>query len=512
MPPPVGSLAQTGIITTVAGTERGGFSGDGGPATSAQLNFPVAIALEASGNLFIADRDNHRIRKVTVGTGLITTVAGTGTQGFSGDQGSSTNAQLNRPEGIAVDADGNLYIADTGNHRIRRVAAGTGRITTEAGTGTAGVAGDGGSGTAAQLSFPSGLAIDAGGNLYIAERLNDRIRKVRAGTGTMTTVAGPGVFDFSMEDGGPVGDGGPATAARLALPSGVAVDASGNLFIADRDNFRIRKVGARTGLITTAAGKGAVRFVNGFGIGGFGGDGGPATSALLSQPSGVGLDSSGNLFIADTANNRIRKVEAGTGIITTVAGMGATNILVNTNAPGLGLDGDGGPATSAAINHPVAVAFDGNGNLFIAAPASLRIRRVARTVTSVRPTITMPADGTRLSSGRPTAFAWTPVAGAAQYGFEHTGPGRRFANPNGTGPDSDNGFGGAGGGFVLSVTSFTLVLPPSIPPGSYQVRVIGLSPTNQVVGAFSDAVTVVVSRRDGASRRLLGPPLRARRP
>jgi sugar lactone lactonase YvrE len=294
------------VITTVAGIGVGGFSGDGGPATSELLALPMGVALDARGNLFIADTVNHRIRKVAAGTGIITTVAGTGRRGFAVDGGPATSAQLDVPRDVAVDGAGNLFIADSSNHRIRLVVLGTGTITTVAGTGIGGFSGDGGPAASAELHFPAGLALDAGGNLLIADGGNDRIRKVAAGTGLITTVAGTGTPGFN-------GDNQPATRALLFSPGGLALDAAGNVLFADVGNHRIRKVAAGTGLITTVAGTGTP---------GFNGDNQPATSAQLDGPSGVALDPSGNLFIADTVNHRIRKVAAGTGIITTVVGMG----------------------------------------------------------------------------------------------------------------------------------------------------------------------------------------------
>jgi sugar lactone lactonase YvrE len=325
-------VGSDGIITTVAGTGVSGFSGDGGAATSAQLVNPWGVAVDGAGNLFIADSGNNRIRKVTA-AGIITTVAGT-TLGFSGDGGAATSAQLVNPWGVAVDGAGNLFIADTSNNRIRKVTV-DGIITTVAGTGTRGFSGDGGPATSAQLSVPEGVAVDGAGNLFIAEFNNQRIRKVTA-AGIITTVAGTGISGFS-------GDGGPATSARSSSANGVVVDGAGNLFIADGNN-RIRKVTA-AGIITTVAGTGIL---------GFSGDGGPATSAQLSFPYGVAVDGAGNLFIADTGNNRIRRVTAA-GIITTVAGNGVP-----------GYSGDGGPATSAQVPDPLGVAVDGAGNLFIA--------------------------------------------------------------------------------------------------------------------------------------------------
>src|SRR6266850_2093795 len=253
----VPALSQT--INTVAG----GGAGDGGAATSASLNRPYGVALDASGNLYVADYLNNRIRKVTAATGILTTVAGNGSPTFAGDGGAATGASLSGPAGVALDASGNLYIADYFNARIRKVAAATGIITTVAGNGTATFAGDGGAATSASLSYPYGVALDASGNLYIPDSGNQRIRKITATTGIITTVAGNGINTFA-------GDGGAATSASLSSPTGVALDASGNLYIADYGNQRIRKVAAASGVITTVAGNGSATFA---------GDGEAATSA-----------------------------------------------------------------------------------------------------------------------------------------------------------------------------------------------------------------------------------------
>ena len=344
-----------GVISTVAGDGTEGFGGDGGPAVAAQLYRPEGVAVDGAGNLYIADSSNNRIRKVDAGE-VISTVAGDGTYGYGGDGGPAVAAQLRGPSGVAVDGAGNLYIADEFNHRIRKVDA-AGVISTVAGDGTrgygfGGYGGDGGPATAAQLSSPEGVAADGAGNLYIADRFNHRIRKVDAG-GVISTVAGDGTRGYG-------GDGGPAVAAQLRGPSGVAVDGAGNLYIADYFNNRIRKVDA-AGVISTVAGSGE----GGFGFGGYGGDGGPATAAQLSSPEGVAVDGYDNLYIADTDNNRIRKVDAGTGVISTVAGDGTE-----------GFGGDGGAATAAQLFLPIDVAPDGAGNLYIADTLNHRIRRV----------------------------------------------------------------------------------------------------------------------------------------
>jgi uncharacterized protein (TIGR03437 family) len=271
-----------GVIITVAGTGWPGYSGDSGPATSAQLNDPIGIAPDSAGNLYIADQLNQRIREVS--NGLIGTVAGNGVRDYGGDNGPALSVGLDYVSAVALDAAGNLYIAEAGNGFIRKVS--NGWITTVAGIGATygGAPGDNGPATSAQLNYPTDVAVDTAGNLYIADRDNQRIRKVS--NGVITTVAGTGTPGYS-------GDGGPATSAQLAWPWAVAVDASGNLYIADQFNNRIRKVS--NGVITTVAGTGTP---------GFSGDGGPAISAQLNDPAGVAVDAAGDLYIVD--NGRIR--------------------------------------------------------------------------------------------------------------------------------------------------------------------------------------------------------------
>ena len=337
-------VTPAGVISTVAGTESAGYSGDGGAATLAELNWPHGIAVDAAGNFYIADTGNHCIRKVT-SAGIITTVAGNGTEGFYGDGGPATSAMLAYPFGVTVDAAGNLYIADSNNQRIRKVTS-AGIIGTVAGSGIQGFGGDGGAATAAQLNNPYGIAVDVAGNLYIADTDNNSIRKVTAG-GVISTVAGDSNSGFG-------GDGGAATSAQLFNPLAVAVDPAGNLYIADTENHRVRKVTA-AGVISTVAG---------IGIHGFSGDGGAATAAHLSWPNGVTLDSAGNLYIADSENHRIRMVTAG-GIIITIAGNGH-----------YGFSGDGGAATAAEFRLPSSVAVNNAGDLYIADTRNHRIRMV----------------------------------------------------------------------------------------------------------------------------------------
>ena len=341
-------VAADGTLTTVAGTGGDGFGGDGMPATAARLASPWSTAIDAAGNIFIADTRNNRIRKVTP-QGVISTFAGDGFPSFHGDGGLATAARLNGPSGVAVDAAGNVFIADTHNFRVRKVNP-QGIISTFAGTGAAAVpsdpVGDGGPATNAIVQGPRGLAIDSAGNVFIADVQNYRIRKV-APNGIITTVAGTGFSGFG-------GDDGPAIAAQLSFPTGVAVDGTGTLFIADAANARVRKVTPQ-GIISTVAGTGGTAFD---------GDGGPATMAAMG-PEGVAVDAAGELLIADTFNHRIRKVNA-LGIISTIAGVSLA-----------GFGGDGELATSARVNEPSGAVLDANQNLFIADTSNHRIRKVS---------------------------------------------------------------------------------------------------------------------------------------
>ncbi len=312
-----GALVRAQTINTNAGTGTSGYSGDGGPATAAQIYMPRAAASDGAGNVYVADFGNNCIRKVSA-TGMITTFAGTGIAGFSGDGGAATAAKLYGPNGVAIDLSGNVYISDYFNNRIRKVNT-SGIITTIVGTGTAGYGGTGGPATAALINMPAGIAVDAYTNVFIADYGNSRVRKVNS-SGVMSDIAGNGIFGFT-------GDGGPATAAMLNGPRGVAVDGYGFVYIADYNNVRVRQIDL-SGAIHTYAGTGAS---------GFGGDGGPATSAIMRSPTGVAVDVDNYVYIADSANNRVRKVNA-TGIITTFAGNGSSTY-----------SGDGGPATAAGM-------------------------------------------------------------------------------------------------------------------------------------------------------------------
>ncbi len=342
-------MQQLPGIATVAGNGTAGYAGDGSAAGSAELNLPNRLATDNAGNVFIADEGNNVIREVSFSTGVITTVAGTGAAGYSGDGGLATAATFRSPNGITVDNAGNLYIADKGNHAVRKVTAATGEITTIAGTGVAGYSGDGGAATSAQLNEPDYVSLDGANNLYIADAQNNRIRMVNASTQIITTVAGNGTQGYS-------GDGGAATSAELYTPVAVVVNASGYIYIADTGNNRVRKVNTG-GIITTIAGNGTS---------GYAGDGGAATSAEIDYPSGLSLDNPGNIYIADALNNAVREVNIGTGTITTVAGNGTA-----------GFSGDNGPALRAEMHDSADVAINFNGNLYIADADNSVIRRVA---------------------------------------------------------------------------------------------------------------------------------------
>ncbi|UCE56101.1 MAG: hypothetical protein JSV31_11845 [Desulfobacterales bacterium] len=337
---------NTAIVDTMAGNGTNGYSGDGGSATEAQITQPYSVYLDAEGNLYIADFGNHCIRKVDSG-GIITTVAGTSTPGYSGDGGPANEASLYYPTGVTADASGNIYIADYYNNRVRKVDK-SGIITTVAGTATPAYSGDGGSATEASLNHPYDVAVDASGNLYISDSGNQCIRKVDTG-GIITTVAGNGNNGYS-------GDGGFATDAQFKYPLGMAVDLEGNLYIADVNNHRVRKVD-KSGIITTVAGNGTP---------GYSGDGGPATEASIYNPRGLAVDSAGDLYIAGFKNRVVRKVNT-KGIISTVAGKSDSEFTYG---------GDGGPATEALFNTIMDVAVDALNNIYIA-DNNGRIRKVA---------------------------------------------------------------------------------------------------------------------------------------
>lgn len=345
-PPPA-----AGSISTVSGNGTAGFAGDGGPAAQAQVNIVRGMASDAAGNLYFADSGNNRIRRIST-TGIVTTVAGNGTAGFGGDGGPATSAQLNQPLDVEVDGAGNLYIADFSNQRIRKVSS-AGIITTLAGTGKAGYNGDEKDALSTDFNGPSGVAFDTHGNLYVADRDNNRVRVIAGASGNIPaqqfvlTVAGTGVA-------GSAGDGLRGQQAQLSGPTDVVIGVAENTYIVDFGNNKIRRVDGQ-GFISTEVGTGTA---------GAGGNGGPATAAQLNRPLRIARDSAGNLYIGDTGNNVVRKVTPA-GVITAFAGTGTP-----------GFSGDGGPAAAAQLSAPEGVAVTAGG-LFISDRLNFRIRRVS---------------------------------------------------------------------------------------------------------------------------------------
>lgn len=370
----ISTLANQRIITTIAGINLANFTGDDISATTAALNGPASVAIDASGSLYIADMFNRRIRKVDAVTKIITTIAGTGVAGFFGDDGVATKARLNSPSSVTLDILGNIYISDYSNDRIRRVDAVTNIITTVAGTIRGGFSADGILATTSELYGPNGVAFDASGNFYIADSMNNRIRKVDAVTKIITTVAGTGVAGYSG------GNGVAATTARLDHPSGLSIDVSGNIYIADSNNNLIRRVDAATNIITTVAGTGAA---------GFNGDNINAKKAEFRIPSGIAIDATGNIFVADRGNSRVRIIDAVTHNVTTYAGSGVPGYSNNV------------PATSARLVGPVGVAVDAAGNVVIADFDGNRVRYIFDH--SFAPTQSpTPAPSTAAPSSTPT--------------------------------------------------------------------------------------------------------------
>lgn len=377
----LGGLAvfTPGNEITVAGTGGWVFGGDGGPANQAQLDLPTSVAIDGAGNLYIADSQHHRIRMVSSGkgatiqgsvtypqAGYITTIAGIGYAGFTGNNvsASSSTVTLNNPSGLALDSAGNLFIADTGNHAIREIVAATGIIQTIAGTGTAGSSGDNGPATSALLNAPAGVTADSQGNLYIGDTGNHKIRAICAGTsilynvtcpgsGTIVTLAGTG-FTNTDGSGGFSGDNGAAISAKLNGPYAVTFDASGNMYIPDSNNNRVRMVNP-AGIITTVAGSGNP---------GYSGDGGSATAASIRMPSAVLFDAAQNLLIADTENSAIRKVNLATGIISTYLGGASGSSTAN------------GTIYRDNLYGPRGIALDPYGDLYIADYYNMRVREV----------------------------------------------------------------------------------------------------------------------------------------
>ncbi len=360
-----------GTISTVAGNGYNAFRGENELAIGAVLEAPWGLATSKRGDLFIADKGNHRIRRVNLATAIITTVAGYGGSvpgnQYTGDGGPAIIAGLTFPGSSVVDDQRQiLYIADTGNSRIRAVDLKTGIISLMAGNGNWDSTGDGGPATKAGIRSPNGLALDTAGNLYLSDTDNHRVRYIETTTGTIRTIAGNGVGGFG-------GDGGLATSASLDGPDGLTVDQSGKLYIADTNNHRIRCLDSTKNTITTIAGTGRR---------GYGGDAGPALLAALDSPHQLAIDSRGDLYIADTGNSRVRRVNMVTGIITTVAGNGSGSF-----------NGDGGPAEQASVSAPVGLVFDTAGNLYITDFGNDRVRRVA-----AAPSLTLSSNAVSFSS------------------------------------------------------------------------------------------------------------------
>jgi streptogramin lyase len=340
------------IITAFAGTGEMGFAGDGGPDTMAQLNQPFAVAFDRAGNLYFSDTGNHRVRKVDAKTGVITTVAGNGRKGFAGDGGPASEASLNEPYGLAIDFSGNLFIVDRLNYCVRKVVVTTGKIVTVAGTGgKSGYAGDGDRADRALLKEPNGCCLVGNGTLYIADVADQRVRVVDMNSGVISTLAGNG----KKVSGG---DGGPYKEATFAGPRAVAIGPDGSLFVVEREGNSVRRIDFTTGKIERFAGTGKK---------GYTGDGGRALDTTFDGPKELAVDKVGNVYVVDTENEAIRRIDAKTGIITTVAGKG------RTKTPGLG---DGGPATSATLGRPHGVAVGPDGAIYIGDTNSHRIRVV----------------------------------------------------------------------------------------------------------------------------------------
>ena len=336
-----------GIITTFAGTGEGGYAGDGGPAADSLMREPFMCAFDSEGNMFVAESRNYCIRRIDARTGVITTVAGTGESGYSGDGGPASQAQLSEPYSLRIDDNDDIYVVDRLNYAVRRIEAATGIITTVAGTGEAGYSGDGGPGTEAMMREPNDCFLDGKGGLLIADIQDQRVRRLDLTTGIITTFAGNGEKVRG-------GDGGPAAQASILGPRAVCMDSKGNTYIAEREGNGVRKVDAN-GVMSTFAGTGER---------GYEGDGGQAIDATWGAPKAIRCDSQDNVIVVDTENHAIRRVDPVTGIVTTIAG------------GRLGGEGDGGPATDAGLDRPHGCDLDRDDNLFIADSNNHRVRVV----------------------------------------------------------------------------------------------------------------------------------------
>jgi hypothetical protein len=444
----------TAVITTVAGNGQSALSAGSGPALDVGIGQPEAIALDGSGDFYIADSYNNVVWKVTASTGDISIVAGTGTSGDGAVGGQATATALNTPDGLAVDKAGNLYIADTFNLRVLMVDAKTGVVSAFAGPGKPDNLGDGGPATSAFLA-PQGMAFDSAGNLYVADSNNNRIRMIAAKTGIITTVAGGGTASN-------LGDGGPAIGAWLSGPSDVTLDAAGNLYISDSYNGRIRKVDASTGVITTIAGNGTL---------GDTGDGGPATSAEIYVTAGIAVNNAGDVYLSNRLDT-VRKVDAATGTINTIAGNGY-----------FGFSGDGGAASVAELYEPLGMALDAKGNIYFTDDANGRVREVIFTASAVAPTLTLTPSASSITSMQALTVTVAVSGGSG--------------NPTPTGSVTLSGGGYNSAAATLSNGGVALVIPAgSLALGSDTLKVT-YTPDIASVGSYATAtqsttVTVTV--------------------
>jgi sugar lactone lactonase YvrE len=402
---------ESGDLQPLAGTGLPGFSGDGGPAQLARLNVPVGVAVDQEGNVFVADSGNHRIRRIAVDTGIITTVAGTGTAGFSGEGGPAVSARLSSPRSLAFAPDGSLLVADTGNHRVRRISPDA-TITTLAGTGTAGYGGDGGPGLAAQLNAPAGVAVGSDSAVFISDSLNHRVRRVIGDS--IQTVAGTGLAGFS-------GDQGPAVAADLNSPLGLVLDASGHLLIADVENNRVRELDIQSGIIRSVVGSDLD----------YSGDGSAAVFAVLAEPRGMAVQGD-TLFVAEAGGHRVRRIEAGSqggpsGLIRTIAGTGVAGDLGTEPDP-----------LEARLSQPSALDLAPAGTLLIADTGNHRVRSLANGQLSV-------------------------AAGSGQEGYvgDVPGPLAQLRSPMGVAHDLDGGilFADTGNHLIRRIDTYGYVGP-----------------------------------------------------
>ena len=488
---PAVCLAQPGVISTIVGTGSGNYTGDGGPALKAGVPSPAGLAMDSSGNMYILVPGTGRVRKVTP-DGIITTYAGNGASGFSGDGGAATSAQLFPGQGIAVDGSGNLYIADLYNNRVRKVDP-SGIITTVAGSGTAnaigqgGYSGDGGPATSAMLNLPKAVAVDAAGNLYIADTSNYRIRRVDK-NGVITTVAGNGNVPSNKSD---ANDGSQATSVAIEQPTSVTLDFAGNIYFSG---------GARVQKVDTA---GIIRTVAGTGVLGDTGDNGPAVGAQVKSVAGLAADNAGNLYVAENSY-RVRKVDA-SGIITTVAGNGTR-----------GYTGDGGPAISAQFDDPQDVVVDSAGNLYISDSSANVVRKVNALVSSTAPTISLVSNA---FGGSQTIApnTWVQVKGVnlAPAGDTRIWGGSDFVNsqlPTQLDGVSVTVNGKAAFIYYISPTQVNILTPPDAISGTIAVQLTNGGVTSNVVtnqaqalslALFTfDATHVTATHADGS---LIGP-------